>query len=97
MMESHLQNGHRRGRTCSLLHAQSISILSNWTESGIKIIVMYRDSDPGVDLPRSEPEAGSLLLKKIQLEKNNASRLQHLLTGWCDYKDWPVFFDYTAM
>ena len=32
---------------------------------------------PGVDLPRSEPEAELLsLLRKSQLEKNNASRLQ---------------------
>ena len=34
---------------------------------------------PGVDLPRSEPEAELLLLKrKSQLEENNASRLQFL-------------------
>jgi hypothetical protein len=32
---------------------------------------------PGVDLPRSEPEAEPLLLKKkLQLEENNASRLR---------------------
>jgi hypothetical protein len=32
---------------------------------------------PGVDLPRSEPEAELLpLIRKSQLEKNNASRLQ---------------------
>jgi hypothetical protein len=34
---------------------------------------------PGVDLPRSEPEAEPLLLKrKSQLEKNNASQLRPL-------------------
>jgi len=34
---------------------------------------------PGADPPRSEPEAEPLLLKrKLQLEENNASRLQRL-------------------
>jgi hypothetical protein len=75
IMESHLQNGHRRSRAF-LSRAQSLSILSDGAESGIKTIALYRDSAPGLDPPRSEPEAGSLLLKKFQLEKNNASQLQ---------------------
>jgi hypothetical protein len=40
---------------------------------------MHGDSAPGVDPPRSQPEAGSLLLKRFQLEKNNASQLKQIL------------------
>ncbi len=75
----------------SLTIAQSLSILPEAAESGIKIIALYRDFAPGFDPPRSEPEAESLLLKKslFQLKKNNASRL---LQERCDLKDWPVIY-----
>jgi hypothetical protein len=46
------------------LCSQSVSVLCDGAESGIKIIVLHRGSVPGVDRPRSEPEAGPLLQKK---------------------------------
>ena len=47
---------------------------------------------PGVDLPRAEPEAELLpLMRKSQLEKNNASRLQ--FSQKCDSENWPVIND----
>jgi len=46
------------------LAAQSVSSLCGGTESGINRIVPYRSSAPGIDLPRSEPEAELLLLKR---------------------------------
>ena len=46
------------------LAAQSVSSLCDGTESGIKRIVPYWSSAPGIDPPRSEPEAELLLLKR---------------------------------
>ena len=52
--------------------------------------MLHRGLCVGVDLPRSEPEAGPLLLKK----KNNPNwrRITLLSFGFqrCDSKDWPV-------
>ena len=83
-MESRSHNRHRRVRTPLLFFSQSLSILSDGVESAIKIIVVCRGSVPGVDPPRSQPEAGPLLLKKYQLEKNNASQLKPTASndGW---------------
>ncbi len=51
---------------------------------------------PGVDLPRSEPEAELFpLIRKSQLEKNNASRLQS--SQKCDSENWPVISDYSLL
>jgi hypothetical protein len=78
MIESCSQTGHRRRMTLSDSTAHSSSILRGWTESGIKIIVA-QGALPGVDLPRSEPEAElPPPEKKIQLKENNASHLQLL-------------------
>ena len=78
-MESRSQTGHRHSMTFSHSLAQSISSLCGGAESGIKRIVVHRGSGSGANLPRSEPQAEPLLLKrKSQLEKNNASQLSAL-------------------
>jgi hypothetical protein len=50
--------------TSAQLAAQSVSSLWDGTESGIKRIVPYGSSAPGIDPPRSELEAELLLLKR---------------------------------
>ena len=61
--------------------AQSDSRLCVGAESGTKRTVAHRGSALALTFPRSEPEAEPLLLKrKLQLEENNASRLQLLET-----------------
>src|SRR5947209_7298438 len=52
-----LTNGASPQNDPRQLAAQSISSLCDGAESGIKRIVPYRSSAPGVDPPRSEPEA----------------------------------------
>jgi hypothetical protein len=64
MIESRSHAGHRRWMILSQSLAQSVSSLCGEAESGIKRIVVHWGSPPGVDLPRSEPEAELLLLNK---------------------------------
>jgi hypothetical protein len=50
---------------------------------------------PGVDPPRSEPEAELLLLKKIPTGREYS----YLLTAFngCDSKNWPVITDFSVI
>jgi hypothetical protein len=74
------------------LAAQSVSSLCDGTESGINRIVLYWSSVPGLDPPRSEPEAELLPLLN---RKTNWKRIQLLGYDlyWCDSEDWPVITD----
>src|SRR5512144_2236936 len=93
-MESRLHRGHWRGSRSSPFFSQSFSILSDEAESAIKIIVVYRGSAPSDDPPRSELEAGSLLLKKnIDWRRKRFSAFA--VTRSVFLEDWPVYFDFT--
>jgi hypothetical protein len=78
MIKSHPQIGHRRKMASAQLAAHSVSSLCAGTESGINEIVARWSSAPGVDLPRSRPEAELLPPE----EKSNWKRIQLLGYGF---------------
>ena len=76
---SHIsQTGHRGRIISSQLAAQSVSSLCGGAQSGINRIVLHRGSAPALTRQDLSRKRSPFLLKKTQLEENNASRIQLL-------------------